>query len=136
MNNDVRSMRENLVAEILMSLIICLSIQSCLMFIRGFNEYVTVTFYQQLIPLILTVIQTVIRRKWPKLLPCFILHIVSTVLFFIAAAYIPGSIFGANLSNKVYLGVSVVFYAISSFSYRLSPRILPSGKFLKPRLLE
>ncbi|MBP5774303.1 MAG: hypothetical protein J6W36_01260 [Clostridiales bacterium] len=126
MNNDVRSMRENLFAEILMSLIICLSIQSCLMFIRGFNEYVTVTFYQQLIPLILTVIQTVIRRKWPKLLPCFILHIVSTVLFFIAAAYIPGSIFGANLSNKVYLGVSVVFYAISSFSYRLSPRILPS----------
>lgn len=126
MNDDIRSMRENFFAEILMSLIICLSIQSCLMFIRGLNEFVTVTFYPQLIPLILTVIHAVIRRKWPKLLPCLILHIVSSVLFFTAAAIIPGSVFGANLSNKVYLGISVFLYAFSSFSYRLAPRLVPS----------
>ncbi len=126
MNDETRSMRESFFAEILMSLIISLSIQSCLMFIRGFNEYVTITFYPQLIPLVLTVIHTVIRRKWPKLLKCFILHIASSVVFFIAAAFIPGSLFGANMSNKVYLGITVFFFTVSSFSYRLTPRIVPS----------
>lgn len=126
MNDETRSMRESFFAEILMSLIISLSIQSCLMFIRGFNEYVTITFYPQLIPLVLTVIHTVIRRKWPKLLKCFILHIASSVVFFIAAAFIPGSLFGANISNKVYLGITVFFFTVSSFSYRLTPRIVPS----------
>lgn len=126
MNDETRSMRESFFAEILMSLIISLSIQSCLMFIRGFNEYVTITFYPQLIPLVLTVIHTVIRRKWPKLLKCFILHIASSVVFFIALAFIPGSLFGANMSNKVYLGITVFFFTVSSFSYRLTPRIVPS----------
>ena len=82
MNDETRSMRESFFAEILMSLIISLSIQSCLMFIRGFNEYVTITFYPPL--------------------------------------------FGANMSNKVYLGITVFFFTVSSFSYRLTPRIVPS----------
>ena len=125
-NDETRTMREGLFSEILMSLIIALSIQSCLMIIRGFNEFVTITTYPQLIPLILPVVHTIIRRKWPKLLPCFILHIVSSVVFFLALTLIPGSIFGDNLSNKVYLGVTVFFFTVSSYSYRLNPRIQPS----------
>ena len=125
-NDETRTMRESLFSEMLMLLIIALSIQSCLMMIRGFNEYVTITTYPQLIPLILSVIHTLIRRKWPKLLPCFILHIVSSVLFFLALTLIPGSIFGDNLSNKVYLGVTIFFFTVSSYSYRLNPRIHPS----------
>ncbi|MBO4450279.1 MAG: hypothetical protein J5777_06810 [Clostridiales bacterium] len=125
-NDETRTMRESLFSEILMSLIIALSIQSCLMIIRGFNEFVTITTYPQLIPLILPVIHTVIRRKWPNLLPCFILHIVSAVLFFLALAFIPASEFAYNLSNRVYLGVTVFFFTVSSYSYRLNPKIQPS----------
>ena len=125
-SDETRTMRESLFSEILMSLIISLSIQSCLMMIRGFNEYVTITMYPQLIPLVLTVIHTLIRRKWPKLLPCFILHIVSSILFFLALVFIPGSEFGNGISNIVYLGVTVFFFTVSSFSYRLNPRIHPS----------
>lgn len=125
-NDETRTMREGLFSEILMSLIIALSIQSCLMIIRGFNEFVTVTAYPQLIPLILPVVHTVIRRKAPNLLPCFILHIVSSILFFLALTLIPGSVFGDNLSNKIYLGVTVFFFTVSSYSYRLNPKIQPS----------
>ena len=126
MNEETRIMRESLFSEILMMLIISLSIISCLMLVRGFNEFVTITMYEQLLTLILPVIHTLIRRKWPKLLKCFLLHIGSSVLFFLAAGFIPFSPFAANLSNRVYLGIIVFFFTVSSFSYRLNPRINPS----------
>jgi hypothetical protein len=126
MNEEKRTARESLFAEILMSIIVALSVQSLLMFIRGFNENVTITTYPQLIPLILVVIHTLIRRKWPNLVPFFFLHIISSAAFFCAVVFFPGSEYGSNVSNMIYLGVTVIALMISSFSYRLNPRIQPS----------
>ena len=126
MNDEKRAIREDFFAEVLMSVIIALSVQSGLMMIRGFNENVTIKTYPQLIPLILVVILTFIRRKIPKLLPCFILHVIASAAFFFAVALFPGSEYGNSISNLVYLGANVVAFTIASFSYRLNPRILPS----------
>ena len=96
-----------------MSIIVALSVQSLLMFIRGFNEHVTITTYPQLIPLILVVIHTLIRRKWPNLVPFFILHIISSAAFFCAVVFFPGSEYGSNVPNMIYLGVTVIALMIS-----------------------
>ena len=121
------STRESAFAELLLSFITALTTLSCLLMIRGFNEYITVTTYTQLIPLLLVPVHTFIRRRWPKLLPCFLLHIASTVIFYLAVILIPFTGYGANSSNKIYLLVIVILFTISSYSYRLNPRFVPSN---------
>lgn len=126
MTEEARPVRESFIAEVLMSVIITASILSCLMMIRGFNEFITITTYPQLIPLLLAVIHTIIRRKWPKLWLCFILHVLASAAFYFALIFIPATGYGDGLSNRIYLAAIVFFFTVFSFSYRLDPKILPS----------
>ena len=121
------STRESAFAELLLSFITSLTALSCLLMIRGFNEYINVTTYTQLLPLLLVPVHTFIRRRWPKLLPCFLLHIASSVLFYLILVLIPFTGYGENVSNKIYLGVIVFIFTISSYSYRLRPTLVPSS---------
>lgn len=127
MTEEKMSTREGFFAELLLSFIMGLTAISCLMIIRGFNEYITVTTYTQLIPLILVAAHAYIRKKALKLLPCFLLHIASSVLFYLAAIFIPFTGYGVSASNKFYIGVIVLILTIVSFSYRLNPTIQPSN---------
>ena len=126
MTDEARPVRESLFAELLMSVIITTSLLSCLLMVRAFNEFVTITAYPQLIPLILAGIHVIIRRKINKLFPCFILHVLSSAAFFFAVIMIPFTGFGENLSNEIYLAIIITVFTIFSFSYRLNPTILPS----------
>ena len=126
MTDEARPVRESFFAEVLMSVIIATSLLSCLLMFRAFNEFVTITAYPQMIPLILTGIHVIIRRKINKLFPCFILHVLSSAAFFFAVIMIPFTGFGENLSNEIYLAIIITVFTIFSFSYRLNPTILPS----------
>ena len=119
---DERYVQQNFFAELLLSFIVTIALLSCLMAIRGFSEYITVGTYLQLSTLILVAIHTYIRRKWPNLMPCFLLHIVSSAVYFFAMIMIPFIPFGDSKSNMVYLAVIVVVFTIYSYSYRLNPR--------------
>ena len=116
-----RRIHENFFAELLLSLIITTSILSCLMAIRGFSEYITITTYPQFVTLLLPAIHTYIRRKWPKLMPCFLLHIVSSAVFCSALILIPVLPFGTGKANMIYLAVIAFVFTVFSMSYRMNP---------------
>ena len=118
---DTRRIRENFFAELLLSLIITTSIMSCLMAVRGFIEYITIDAYDQFVTLLLAAVHTYIRRKWPKLVPCFLIHIVSSAVFFFTLIMIPFLPFGDHISNMIYLAVIVSVFTVFSISYRLNP---------------
>ena len=127
---DKQQIRENFFAEVLMSLIITISLLSVVMAIKGFSEYITITAYPQYLTLILAAAHTYIRRKWPKLLPCFLLHIASSVIFFFIMILIPFTGFGDGKANMFYLGVIILVYTAFSYSYRLNPTFSPSSSHI------
>ena len=118
---DTRRIRENFFAELLLSMIIATSILSCLMAVRGFSEYITIDAYAQFVTLLLAAAHTFIRRKWPKLMPCFLIHIVSSAVFYFALIMIPFLPFGDHIANMIYLAVIVFVFTVFSISYRLNP---------------
>lgn len=126
MTDEKTRTRESFFVELLLSFIVALSAITILMLIRAFNEFVTVSAYTQLIPLILTAALTCIRRKFPALKICLILHVISAVVFYLAVVFIPFTGFGENFSNMFYLGVIVLTLTIASYSYRLNPTFRPS----------
>lgn len=126
MTKENRIVRESFFVEVLMSVIICLAILSCLMMIRGFFLPININAYQQLIPIILVVIHAYIRWKWPDLMPCFLIHILSSVLFFFAVIFIPGTGFGDSTSNMVYFGIDLFALTFFSFRHRLTPTLHPN----------
>lgn len=126
MTKENRVIRERFFTEMLMSVIFCLALQSCLMMIRGFILFIDISAYQQLIPLILVVVHAFIRKKWPDLLPCFFIHILSSVLFFFAVIFIPGTGFGNSTANMIYLGINLFVLTFFSYRHRLYPTIRPN----------
>lgn len=126
MTKDNGVIRESLFTEMLMSVIICMAFQSCLMIIRGFIIHIDINVYQSLIPLILVVFHAFVRRKWPDLLPCLIIHILSAVVFFFVVIVIPYTGFGHNRYDMVYLGINLLIVTFFSYRYRLDPRVHPT----------
>lgn len=127
MTDDKFQTRESLFAELLLSFIVALTAITVLMMVRAFNEFVTINTYTQLIPLILTAGLTIIRRRFPNLKTCFLLHVLAAVLFYLAVVFIPFTRFGENLSNMFYLGVIVITLTVASYSYRLKPSFHPGN---------
>ncbi|MCR4776113.1 MAG: hypothetical protein K5869_07015 [Saccharofermentans sp.] len=123
---DTRRVYDSFFAELLLSFITATSLLSCIMVIKGFSEYITVGTYPQLLTLILVIMHTFIRRKWPALLPCVLIHAASSVIFFFAMILIPFFPFGISRSNMFYLGVIVFLFTLLSVKYRLNPTYSPS----------
>lgn len=123
---EEQPMRESFIAELLLSVIAAVTLLSCLLFIRGFSEFINVSVYAQLIPLILAGLHTFVRRKWTGLLPCFLMHAAVSLAFYFAVISIPAAEFGSCVSNKVYLAVIVTVFTMFSISYRLNPVLLAS----------
>ncbi len=121
MTDESIRVRDSLFAEILLSLMMGGTLLACLMIIKGFNEYIDVSNPAQVLPLLLVIIHTLIRRRWPLLIPCFLLHTASSVLFFIIMVIIPATGFGNGVFNMIYLGVIVTVLTLYSVKYRLKP---------------
>jgi hypothetical protein len=58
--------------------------------------------------------------------PCFLLHIVASAVFYFALILIPFTPFGDSLANMVYLAVIVFVFTVFSISYRMNPTLSAS----------
>lgn len=126
MTRDNRELHESLLAETMLSVMVATTLLTCLMIVRVFNEYLVVSPGAQLSTLLLPVIQTLVRRRWPKLLPCFLLNIASAIVFFFALFLISVTGFAKNTSNTVYLVLIVIAFTIMSVRYRFRPTLKAS----------
>lgn len=125
--NSVITVRDSLLAECLLSVIMGITILSCLVVLRSYIDIIDVSMYMQFVPLLMTVVHVLIRRTTIKSqFLIFILHVASDVLFFFAVTSIPVLQFGNSIANKVYLGAILIAFTLFSLFYRLKPAFTAS----------
>ena len=125
--NTVIKVRDSLPAEILLSIIMGITLLSCLVVLRSYIDIIDVSMYMQFVPLLMTVVHVLIRRTTIKSqFLIFILHIATDVLFFFAVTGIPVLQFGNSIANKVYLGAILIAFTLFSLFYRLKPAFTAS----------
>lgn len=125
--NTVIKVRDSLPAEILLSIIMGITLLSCLVVLRSYVDIIDVSMYMQFVPLIMSVVHVLIRRTTIKSqFLIFILHLVSDVLFFFAVTSIPVLQYGNSIANKVYLVAILIAFTLFSLFYRLKPAFTAS----------
>ncbi len=127
--NNVITVRDSLLAECLLSIIMGITLLSCLVVLRSYIDIIDVSMYMQFVPLLMTVVHVLIRRTTIKSqFLIFILHIASDVLFFFAVTSIPVLQFGNSIADKVYLGAILIAFTLFSLFYRLKPAFTASDQ--------
>ena len=125
--NNIITVRDSLLAECLLSIIMGITLLSCLVVLRSYVDIIDVSMYMQFVPLIMSVVHVLIRRTTIKSqFLIFILHLVSDVLFFFAVTSIPVLQYGNSIANKVYLGAILIAFTLFSLFYRLKPAFTAS----------
>ena len=129
--NTVIKVRDSLPAEILLSIIMGITLLSCLVIIRSYINIIEVSMYMQFVPLIMTVVHVLIRRTSVKSqFLIFILHVVADVLFFFIVINIPVLQYGNSTANKVYLVAILIAFTLFSLFYRLKPTSASDKEFI------
>ena len=78
--NNVITVRDSLLAECLLSIIMGFTLLSCLVVLRSYIDIIDVSMYMQFVPLLMTVVHVLIRRTTIKSqFLIFILHDLSLV---------------------------------------------------------
>ena len=120
--NTVITLRDSLLAEIMLSVIMGITLLSCMVVIKSYIDIIDVSIYMQFVPLILSVIHVLIRRTTIRSqFLIFILHLVSDVLFFFIVTAIPVLQYGNSIANRVYLAAIIIAFTLFSLFYRLKP---------------
>ena len=129
--NTVIKVRDSLPAEILLSIIMGITLLSCLVIIRSYINIIEVSMYMQFVPLIMSVVHALIRRTTIKSqFAIFILHIAADVLFFFIVINIPILQYGNSTANKVYLVAILIAFTLFSLFYRLKPTSASDKEFI------
>ena len=127
--NTVIKVRDSLPAEILLSIIMGITLLSCLVIIRSYIDIIEVSIYMQFLPLIMSVVHVLIRRTSIKSqFLIFILHLAADALFFFAVINIPALQYGNSTANKFYLAAILIAFTLFSLFYRLKPTVSASDK--------
>lgn len=125
--NTVITVRDSLLAECLLSVIMGITLLSCLVVLRSYIDIIDVSMYMQFVPLLMTVVHVLIRRTAVRSqLLIFILHLVSDVLFFFIVTAIPALQYGNGLANRIYLIAILTAFTLFSLFYRLKPAFAAS----------
>ena len=118
----IHKVRDSLLAESLLSVIMGISILSVMMVVKSYIDIIDVGMYAAFLTLIVPVLHTVVRRiRTDSHFLIFLLHLAIDVIFFIAAVNIPVLPFGYHLANRLYLGVILTAMTGFSFLHRLRP---------------
>ena len=121
----VHTVRDSLIAEILLSLIIGLTIISITTLVRCYIELFQVSMYAHYSLLVVAVLHTIARRLRINSVPAIlVLQIMVSLAFFLVAIQIPILEFGNSTANKVYLVIILVAFTLFSFFYRLKPAFM------------
>lgn len=118
----IHKVRDSLLAESLMSVIIGITILSVMMVVKSYIDIIEVGMYAAFTTLIVPVLHTVIRRlRTDSHFFILLLHLAIDIIYFIAAVNIPLLQFGDNLANRLYLGVILIAMTGFSLLHRLKP---------------
>jgi len=113
---------DSLLAEILFSIIMGITVLSCMMIIKSYVELIEVGMYAQFVNLILVVILTLIRRiKINKFFPVLLMHIAASVVFYFLVINIPVLQYGNSTANRLFFGATLTALTILSLARRLKP---------------
>ena len=120
--NTVYTVRDSLVAESLMSIIMGITILSVMLVAKSYVEMIDVGMYPAFVTLIVSVLHTIIRRiRINSQFLIFIMHVAVSFLFFLIVINIPVFQFGNSLSNRIYLAAILTFFTLFSVFYRIRP---------------
>ncbi|MBR2550936.1 MAG: hypothetical protein IKE92_13150 [Clostridiales bacterium] len=120
--NVIHIVRDSLLAESLLSVIIGLTILSVLLLIKCYVMIIDVSMYPTFVTLIVPVLHTFIRRIRINLqFPIFIITVLTSAIFYFAVISIPFLEFGNSEANRFYLAAILVIYTLFSTIYRLKP---------------
>ena len=123
--NMVRTVRDSLIAEILLSIIIGITILSISTLLKCYIELFEVSTYPTYSLLIVSVLHTIARRfRIKSKAAVFVLHVMVSLAFFLVAIQIPILEFGNSTPNTVYLIILLVAFTLFSFLYSLKPAFM------------
>ena len=114
--------RDGVVSELLLSLIIGITILSCVTIVKFYINIITVGMFPTYALLIVPVIQMLIRRtRINNLFTIVILSFLVSAAAFFVFVDIPGLGFGDGKANMLYLGLILFAFALFSVIYRTKP---------------
>ncbi|MBQ3924862.1 MAG: hypothetical protein II696_05060 [Firmicutes bacterium] len=123
--NTIHTVRDSLIAEILLACIIGLTLMTVLTFVKCYMEFITVGMYPQFALLIVSVLHTIARRyRIKSLFGVFVLHILVDIAFYLVAIQIPLLQFGLSGPNKFYLIAHLFAFTLFSMLYRMKPSFM------------
>ena len=123
--NTIHTVRDSLIAEILLACIIGLTLMTALTFVKCYMEFITVGMYPQFALLIVSVLHTIARRyRIKSLFGVFVLHILVDIAFYLVAIQIPLLQFGLSGPNKFYLIAHLFAFTLFSMLYRMKPSFM------------
>ena len=123
--NMVHTVRDGLIAEMLLSIIICITILSISTLLKCYIELFEVSTYPTYSLLIVSVLHTIARRfRIKSKAAVFVLHVMVSLAFFLVAIQIPILEFGNSTPNTVYLIILLVAFTLFSFLYSLKPAFM------------
>lgn len=129
---SIITVRDSLLSEILLSVIMGITLLSCMVVLKSYIDIIDVSMYMQFVPLILSVVHVLIRRTTIKSqLIIFLLHIAADVVFFFIVTFIPYLQYGNSLANRFYLAAIITVFTLFSLFYRLKPTFTAAdGEFI------
>ena len=120
--NVIHTVRDSLVAESLLSVIMCITILSVMLIIKCYVQIIEVSIFPPFVTLIVPVLHTVIRRiRINMQLPSFLMTVMASAAFYFLVINIPVLEFGNSPANRFFLAAILVFYSLFSVFYRLKP---------------
>ncbi|MBR3279787.1 MAG: hypothetical protein IKG01_12930 [Lachnospiraceae bacterium] len=122
LGNTVHTVRDSLVAESLLSVIMGITILSLMLLVKSYVEMIDVGMYPAFVTLIVPVLHTVVRRtRINSQFLLFLLHVAVSASFFFIAINIPFLQFGSSLPNRLYLAAILTGLTLFSLFYRIRP---------------
>lgn len=123
----INNVRDSLLSETLLSLIITVTILSLLSLVKCYIQLFDVSQYPQYTLLIVAVAHTLIRRiRIRSVTAILILHILVSCAFYFAVISFPALEYGTSLPNRIYLIISLAGFTVFSVVYRLKPTFVAS----------
>ena len=121
--------RDSLVAEMLLSMIIGITILSCVTFVKFYISIINVGMYPAYALLLVPLIQMFIRRaRINNLFLIIILNLLVSAAAFFVYINIPGLGFDTGKANAFYLALILIAFALFSIIYRVKPTFYASDQ--------
>ena len=118
----IRTVRDSLIVEMLLSLIMALTILSCVTIVNFYVEIIEVSMFPPFAFLLLAIAHTFLRRIGiNNFFLIIISHLMVSGVFFLLIINVPAFEYGNSIANKFYFIVTLIAVTLFSIIYRIKP---------------